>query len=462
MEERTADLRAEVEERRRAQESAARLSRVDWLTGLSNRRHFETLLRERLQADLPGVLGLLFVDLDHFKGVNDRYGHLAGDELLREAAVRLSLLVPPDALVARFGGDEFVVMLTMATVCEVDALAAQVVDAFATPLVVRQQAMQLTCSVGAAVHPDAAGGADNLMQRADTALLDAKHAGRSCWRRLDPAGWERATYSAHVMGELAGACDRGELSLAFQPQWRLSDGRCDAIEALLRWRHPTLGEISPSVFIPLAEDGGTIQRIGRWVLERACAAAVLIESEGHPALSDDWAICVNVSARQLQHESFSLDLRDVVAGSGWQLDRLELEVTESMQLSENDAVAASIAAVEAIGARFAIDDFGTGYASFGQLERLGASKLKLDRSLVQLLDEPAPRPSLPKAMIALGHSLGMVVTAEGVETQDQLQMLVTQGCDSVQGFAVGRPVSLALLAAELGRTEINGRSVSTR
>ena len=462
VEERTADLRAEVEERRRAQESAARLSRVDWLTGLSNRRHFETLLRERLQADLPGVLGLLFVDLDHFKGVNDRYGHLAGDELLREAAVRLSLLVPPDALVARFGGDEFVVMLTMATVCEVDALAAQVVDAFATPLVVRQQAMQLTCSVGAAVHPDAAGGADNLMQRADTALLDAKHAGRSCWRRLDPAGWERATYSAHVMGELAGACDRGELSLAFQPQWRLSDGRCDAIEALLRWRHPTLGEISPSVFIPLAEDGGTIQRIGRWVLERACAAAVLIESEGHPALSDDWAICVNVSARQLQHESFSLDLRDVVAGSGWQLDRLELEVTESMQLSENDAVAASIAAVEAIGARFAIDDFGTGYASFGQLERLGASKLKLDRSLVQLLDEPAPRPSLPKAMIALGHSLGMVVTAEGVETQAQLQMLVTQGCDSVQGFAVGRPVSLALLAAELGRTEINGRSVSTR
>ncbi|NMD25024.1 MAG: EAL domain-containing protein [Actinobacteria bacterium] len=312
------------------------------------------------------------------------------------------------------------------------------------------------------MHPAAAGGADNLMQRADTALLDAKHAGRSCWRRLDPAGWERATYSAHVMGELAGACDRGELSLAFQPQWRLSDGRCDAIEALLRWRHPTLGEISPSVFIPLAEDGGTIQRIGRWVLERACAAAVLIESEGHPALSDDWAICVNVSARQLQHESFSLDLRDVVAGSGWQLDRLELEVTESMQLSENDAVAASIAAVEAIGARFAIDDFGTGYASFGQLERLGASKLKLDRSLVQLLDEPAPRPSLPKAMIALGHSLGMVVTAEGVETQDQLQMLVTQGCDSVQGFAVGRPVSLALLAAELGRTEINGRSVSTR
>ena len=130
------------------------------------------------------------------------------------------------------------------------------------------------------------------------------------------------------------------------------------------------------------------------VLERACAAAVLIESEGHPALSDDWAICVNVSARQLQHESFSLDLRDVVAGSGWQLDRLELEVTESMQLSENDAVAASIAAVEAIGARFAIDDFGTGYASFGQLERLGASKLKLDRSLVQLLDEPAPRPSI--------------------------------------------------------------------
>jgi diguanylate cyclase (GGDEF)-like protein len=459
VEERTADLRAEVEERRRAQESAARLSRVDWLTGLSNRRHFETLLRERLQADLPGVLGLLFVDLDHFKGVNDRYGHLAGDELLREAAVRLSLLVPPDALVARFGGDEFVVMLTMATVCEVDALAAQVVDAFATPLVVRQQAMQLTCSVGAAVHPDAAGGADNLMQRADTALLDAKHAGRSCWRRLDPAGWERATYSAHVMGELAGAgswrvslpaavaaerrslrCDRGAAALAAPDARRdLAVGvhpagggrRHDPTHRALGAGACLCGRRTDRVRRPPCAQ----RRLGH-LRQRLGAAAATRELQPRPARCG---------------RGIGLAARSVGAGG----DRVDAALRERRG-------AASIAAVEAIGARFAIDDCGTGYASFGQLERLGASKLKLDRSLVQLLDEPAPRPSLPKAMIALGHSLGMVVTAEGVETQDQLQMLVTQGCDSVQGFAVGRPVSLALLAAELGRTEINGRSVSTR
>jgi len=426
-------------------EPGGELAFRDPLTGLLNRRALNLLFAERWRPLLAahGEITLLLFDLDLFKQINDAYGHLAGDQVLRRVAELMRETFRAEDLLVRFGGDEFVVMLTMATVCEVDALAAQVVDAFATPLVVRQQAMQLTCSVGAAVHPDAAGGADNLMQRADTALLDAKHAGRSCWRRLDPAGWERATYSAHVMGELAGACDRGELSLAFQPQWRLSDGRCDAIEALLRWRHPTLGEISPSVFIPLAEDGGTIQRIGRWVLERACAAAVLIESEGHPALSDDWAICVNVSARQLQHESFSLDLRDVVAGSGWQLDRLELEVTESMQLSENDAVAASIAAVEAIGARFAIDDFGTGYSSLTYLKRFPVEAIKIDRTFVNGLGIDPDDSTIVEAVVNLGHSLGLSVVAEGVETDEQYDTLRELGCTMAQGFLIAHPMTAA-------------------
>ena len=456
VEERTAELRLENEERRRAEERAAHLSRVDWLTGLPNRRHFEATLREWMDAATVGVVGLCFVDLDRFKGVNDRYGHLVGDELLRSASERMSALAP-EAFVARFGGDEFVVMVAATSVCDVEQLAAAIVEAFAQLLPAGAQGTHVSCSVGVAVHPDDAGGADSLLQRADNALLAAKRSGGGCWRRLDPAGWEQVAYSNMVLGELEGAATRGELSLVFQPVWRLHDGRCEAIEALLRWQHPVLGDVEPSVFIPMAEHNGAICPIGDWVLEHACRTAAQIDAAGHPALVPGWSLCVNVSVRQLMQPDFSGDLGALVLGSGWCLDRVELEVTESMQLSESDAVIASIDAVTQQGARLAIDDFGTGYASFGHLERLGASRLKLDRSLVALLDGPSPRPSLPQAMISLGHSLGMCVTAEGVETQRQLQLLAQQHCDSVQGFAVGRPVRPELLHAEL-----DGVSLSTR
>lgn len=448
VEERTAELRTEVEVRRRAEANAAQLARVDWLTGLPNRRHFEASLHEWLQSATEGVVGLCFVDLDHFKGVNDRYGHLAGDELLQAAAARLSLLAP-DSLVARFGGDEFVIVLAAPSAATVERLAAEITAAFTAPLRVGAQQMHLTCSVGVAVHPDEAGGADTLLQRADNALLDAKQAGRGCWRRLDSAGWERVAYATRVRGELAGASHRNELSLAFQPQWRLNDLRCDAIEALLRWHHPTLGEVPPAVFIPIAEDGGLIDPIGRWVLERACRAAADIDAMGYPELSDDWTMGVNISVHQLHRETFVGDLVDIVQRSGWRLDRLELELTESLQLTQQPMVTAGLAALDQLGVRLAIDDFGTGYASFGQLESLGASKLKLDRSLIQLLDGPRPRPALPQAMIALGRSLGITVTAEGVATPAQLMLLAEQGCDAVQGFAIGEPVAEGRLSEEL-------------
>ena len=452
--ERTAELRAEVDERGKAEARAARLARIDWLTGLPNRRHFEASLSEGVSASETGTVALCFVDLDHFKSVNDRYGHLAGDDVLQSAATRLSLLAPEGALVARFGGDEFVMMATVADDLAAEHLAAELVVGFASPLLVAGQRLQVSCSVGLAVHPDGAGDASTLLQRADNALLQAKHAGRSCWRRLDTAGWQRVTYEAKVSGELSEAADRDELSLAFQPQWRVADGRCDSIEALLRWQHPELGAVEPGTFIPLAEDGGMICQLGRWALDRACRAAVVIDAAGHPALATNWAIAVNVSMRQLQQAGFSDDLAEVVSNAGWPFERLELEITESMQLSHNEAVSASVAAIRRLGVRVAIDDFGTGYASFGQLDQLGVSKLKLDRSLIQLLDGADggdARPSLTEAMIRLGHSLGMVVTAEGVETHEQLALLVRQGCDAIQGFVSGRPAAEQLLADELTR-----------
>ena len=454
VDERTAELRAEVEERGKAEARAARLARVDWLTGLPNRRHFEAALSQGVKASAAETIALCFVDLDHFKSVNDRYGHLAGDDVLQSAATRLSLLAPEGALVARFGGDEFVVMATVGDEVAAEELAGELVIGFSSPLLVGGQRMQVSCSVGLAIHPDGPGEVATLLQRADNALLHAKRAGRSCWRRLDTAAWQQVTYETKVSGELAEAAHRDEWSLAFQPQWRVADGRCDAIEALIRWHHPELGNVEPSMFIPLAEDGGLICELGNWVLDRACRAAVAIDAVGHPALADRWAIAVNVSVRQLQKAAFPAELAAVVAATGWPLDRVELEVTESMQLSHNDAVSASVAEIRRLGARVAIDDFGTGYASFGQMERLGVSKLKLDRSLIQLLDGAdgaEARPSLAEAMIRLGHSLRMVVTAEGVETPAQLALLTQQGCDAIQGFVAGRPVADHLLAAELDR-----------
>ena len=449
VDERTAELRAEVEERRRAEERAAHLSRVDWLTGLPNRRHFEATMRDRLQATQQGVLALCFVDLDHFKGVNDRYGHLTGDELLQASAARLTRTAPPGAFVSRFGGDEFVVMATLPDDGAAERLAGDIVAAFSQPLEMDNRRMQLTCSVGLAVHPDDAGDAGTLLQRADNALLDAKQGGRSCWRRLAAARWQRVTYATEVLGELAGAVERAELSLAFQPQWRLGDGRCDGIEALLRWQHPRLGAVGPADFIPLAEDSGLICPIGLWVLEQACSSAAAIDALAHPALAERWSMCVNVSVRQLQDERFADDLLEIVHRAGWLPARLELEVTESMQFWQSNVATANLAAVRGAGVTVAIDDFGTGYASFGQLERLGVSRLKLDRSLIRLLDGPGARPALPLAMIALGHSLGIGVTAEGVETATQLRLLHAAGCDAVQGFAIGHPVAEHQLAAQL-------------
>ncbi|MEQ1701512.1 MAG: EAL domain-containing protein [Ilumatobacteraceae bacterium] len=454
VDERTAELRAEVEERGKAEARAARLARIDWLTGLPNRRHFEAALSEGVSASAAETVALYFVDLDHFKSVNDRYGHLAGDDVLQSAATRLSLVAPEGALVARFGGDEFVMVATVADDMAAEVLAGELVAGFAAPLFVAGQRLQVSCSVGLAVHPDGAGDAATLLQRADNALVHAKAAGRNCWRRLDTAAWQQVTFETRVSGELADAAERDELSLAYQPQWRVADGRCDAIEALLRWQHPELGAIEPGLFIPIAEDGGMICQLGRWVLDRACRAAVLIDAVGHPALADHWTIAVNVSVRQLQQAGFAEELAEVVTAAGWPLDRLELEITESMQHAQNDAVSACVAAIRRLGTRVAIDDFGTGYASFGQLERLGVSKLKLDRSLIQLLDGAdgaAARPSLTEAMIRLGHSLGMLVTAEGVETHEQLALLTQQGCDAIQGFVAGRPVAEHLLAEELNR-----------
>ncbi len=451
VDERTAELRAEVEERRRAELRAAQLARVDWLTELPNRRHFEAALRERIEATRAGVLGLCFVDLDRFKSVNDRYGHEVGDDLLRATAARLSAVVPEGALVARFGGDEFVLLVEAADAQGVEQLAERIVQAFQDALPVGAQGLQLSCSVGVAVYPDDASDGEALLQRADNALLGAKRAGRSCWAKLDPAAWVAVAHRTRVLAELAGAVERGEMSLVYQPQWELRERRCTALEALLRWHHPALGSVSPAEFIPMAEDSGLIGTIGLWVLREACLDALRIDAHAGAALDAQWTLAVNVSVRQLQQPGFADSVAHVLRATNWPARRLELEVTESLQLFQSDTVMANVAALADTGVHFALDDFGTGYASFAHLDWLRFSKLKIDRSLVERLETGANRHPLTQAVIALGHALGLSVTAEGVETSEQMHTLIRQGCDSVQGYLLARPMRIEAVMAALAK-----------
>ncbi len=449
VDERTAELRAEVEERRRAEQLAERLARVDWLTDLPNRRRLEAALRERIGAGRTGVVGLLFVDLDRFKSVNDRFGHDVGDELIRAAAGRLAGVPADDALVARFGGDEFVIVVDARDAAAVERLAERIVRAFDPPLAVGARRLPTSCSVGIAVFPEDAADATALLRRADTALLRAKEAGRARAVRLDQGAWDEVEHRALLLGELAGAERRGELSLVFQPQWDIGDGTCSALEALLRWNHPVRGMIPPGDFIPLAEQSGLIGPVGLWVLREACASATLLDRARGGALGPAWSLSVNASIAQLEQPGFARAVERILAETGWAPARLELEVTESIQLLQGEAVLANVAALGALGIRFALDDFGTGYASFGHLDRLGFSRLKIDRSLIHRLEhEPGRRP-LTQAIIALGHALGLAVTAEGVETAGQMSTLAGQGCDAVQGFLLARPEPAASLAGVL-------------
>ena len=444
VEDRTAALRAEVEERRRAEERAAHLATSDWLTDLPNRRAFEARLHRHL--DSPGGhprLGLCFVDLDRFKAVNDAYGHEAGDSVLRQAAARLRGLAPEQAMTARFGGDEFVLLVPAAEASDVEELARCIVEALSQPMAVGRRTVESTCSVGVAVLPDDARDGYELPRRADLALRAAKHEGRNRWARLTAESWRGLERKARLQADLADAWHRGEMSLVFQPQWRLEDGALNGVEALLRWQHPEFGAVPPARFIPLAEESGQIGPLGRWVMCEAMRSARRLDA-WLPATAD-WTMAVNVSVPQLHDLSFAAAAVQATQEADWPLDRVQFELTESVQLSRDRAVFDNIEALHDRGVGFALDDFGSGYASFGHLQQLRFSTLKMDRSIVQDIADSVASQSMSRAIVALAHALHMQVTAEGVETGEQLAVLAADGVDEGQGFFLARPMAESAL-----------------
>jgi diguanylate cyclase (GGDEF)-like protein len=427
-----------------AERELAWLAYTDPVTGLPNRRAsheaLDTMLAEA--ALRQEKVGLLLIDLDNFKIVNDTAGHAAGDQLLRKVAGVLRAQLRDEDMVARIGGDEFTVIAgPLATSGELDILAARIIDALQRPVQLDGIEFVATASIGAAIYPDDAGNAEELVSNADTALYEAKDAGRNRLGRFRREMIVAAQRRAMLERELRHALEGDGLDVFYQPQFDCASGSLLGAEALARWTHPEHGFISPGEFIPIAEDSGLIGELGRRVLERACTDAVALGRETGVLLN----MAVNVSARQFRDGQFVDVVQDILERTGLSATRLELELTESVLMDDVGRAVEFMHAVRRLGVRMSIDDFGTGYSSLAYLQTFPTDKLKLDRSFVAPLPEGGA--TLAGAVIALAHSFNMSVVAEGVETAAQLDWLRAAGCDVAQGFLLGRPMPLAALQA---------------
>jgi len=410
----------------------------DPLTHLPNRELFAELLAHAiLQAERDQArFALLFLDLDNFQTINESLGHRLGDQLLVEVSKRLQVLLPGCDAIARIGGDEFNIILDENEGMPVDLTAQRIIDAFAEPFAVGGGSVYVGVSIGIALYPDDGRGAETLQSSADAALHQAKVQGRGILRFFSPEMTQRARGRLTLEADLRRALERQELRLHYQPQVDLQSGEIVGLEALVRWQHPERGMVSPGEFIPLAEESGLVIPLGDWVLREACRQATQWTTAGLKPLR----MAVNVSAVQLSRGHLVASVKDVLQDTGIAPELLELEITESFVMLDRDQSLRSLAELKALGVRLSIDDFGTGYSSLAYLQQLEVHKLKVDMSFVRDMIINSGNASIVKAVIAVGHSLGLEITAEGVETQNQARRLLAMQCDVAQGYLVSRPL----------------------
>ncbi len=410
-------------------EPNAEAALIDPLTGLGNRRMFQQRAERMLAARRDPTL--LLLDLDRFKAINDSLGHPVGDAVLCMVAHRLKSELRDDDVVTRLGGDEFAVLLPDGT--GADKIAARLADLLGRAYFVQGHLAQLGASIGLAAAPADGETADRLMRSADLALYQAKEAGRGTWRRFDPDMERRAQERRSLEFDLRKALVLRELELHYQPQTSAESGKLLGFESLVRWRSPTRGLVSPALFIPLAEEIGLINGIGEWVLRTACKEAL--------SWDDQIGVAVNVSPHQLDGSCRFINVvKNALQASGLPPRRLELEITESALLRTGTDVVGLLHELRALGVRISMDDFGTGYSSLSQLRSFPFDKIKIDRSFVQDLATDAESAAVVRAIAALGTSLGMPTTAEGVETQEQAVLIRDCGCSTIQGYLVSKPV----------------------
>ncbi len=426
----------------------------DELTGLPNRRQLlDHLTHElaRAQREATG-LALLFVDLDRFKSINDTLGHEGGDALLRQVAIRLSAGVRVGDLVARVGGDEFVVVLSaIQTPSEAAHVAGHISDLLCEPVQVRGQDCVIGASIGIALFPGDAGSVDALLRHADSAMYRAKNAGRGCVMFYEESMNIEEQQRAELQAELRQALARNQLEVHYQPRVEMSSGRFVSVEALARWHHPQWGWVAPSRFIPVAEDIGLIEAIGAWVLEQSCQQLAAWRAAG----LDLERVSVNVSGRQLRTDALVDTVARTLAATGLPPQALELEVTEGLLLDNVAGVTQTLARIRDSGVTISLDDFGTGYSSLNYLRRLPIDVLKIDQSFVRDLESDASARGIAQAIIAMAHALHKSVTAEGVETLAQADLLREWGCQEAQGYYFGRPLAPGALGALLPRRSLS-------
>ncbi|TIM95576.1 MAG: EAL domain-containing protein [Mesorhizobium sp.] len=426
----------DVTERRRTEERMTHLAHHDMLTGLPNRSMFRERLDLALEDTAATPLAIFSLDLDRFKVVNDTWGHPAGDWLLKGVAERLQRCLRGETdVVARFGGDEFVIIqFNFTGIADAEKLAKRIIEAIAKPFRDKSRDIHVGISLGIAVFPDDGGDADTLLKNADTALYRAKSEGRNLYRFFEP-GMDAMVQARRALEiDLETALSRQEFDLDFQPIMNIASGEIVGAEALMRWHSPTRGTVAPDNFIPVAEETGMIVPLGEWALRKACTAAA-----SWPA---GLRIAVNVSAVQLKSGSFARNVISALAFSGVPAGRLELEITETVLMDESEAVLRTLRQLRGLGIRIALDDFGTGYSSLGYLRRFPVDKIKIDRSFIHDLGN-RDTAAIVRTVIGLGAELGITVTAEGVETEAQLDILRGNGCTEAQGYLIGVPSKVA-------------------
>jgi diguanylate cyclase (GGDEF)-like protein len=424
-------------------ESEARLAflaQFDPLTGLPNRALlFDRFGQMIVQARRHGSpLGVLFVDLDEFKLVNDSLGHAAGDELLREIARRLQASIRGGDTVARIAGDEFALVLGDLARAEDAALVAQkILDRLSAPVTIAGHELFVTASIGAAVFPADGDNAEALLGAADAAMYRAKQSGRNAFQFFTPEINQRTRARALLGTELRRALEREEFRLVYQPKFELQSDRLSGAEALLRWQHPSRGTVSPGEFIPVLEESGLIVQVGEWALRRACRDVKAWGDAGLPLLP----VAVNLSARQFRQQDLSARIRALVRASAVDPALIELEITESHVMQDPDHAIRTMRSLAEAGIRIAIDDFGTGYSSLAYLTRFPLSALKIDRSFVAGVLHQAGDATIVRTIVEMAHTLGFAVIAEGVENEGQKAFLRSLGCEQAQGYLLARPMS---------------------
>ncbi len=435
---------------RQAADRIAHMARHDALTGLPNRLQLiENLGIALKSAQARGAqCAVLLVDLDRFKTINDSLGHVAGDHLLQQVSRSLETVISDEMTAGRLGGDEFAIVVPQVESREeLEQLCLAMVSALQGPFLYREQRLFVGASVGVAIGPADGDSVEEMIRNADLALYRAKDGSGNDIRFYEPALHARAEERRKIELALHGAMDSGEFSLAFQPVVEAQSGEIRSFEALLRWHNPELGQIPPTKFIPIAEETGMLGRIGEWVLRTACREAA--------TWPDDISIAVNVSPRQLRDPGFIVTLVSALTQANLEPQRLELEVTETVFLELTNTTQKILHQIQSLGVKLAMDDFGTGYSSLGYLRRAEFDTLKIDRSFVQSISAQDPESqAIIRAVVALAGSLGMKTVAEGVSTEEQLQLVRALGCDKIQGYIFSRPVSGTTVKAMLGQNRI--------